>query len=128
MPFVRRPVRLTGEDIPERPSASRRSQKEAQMELRAQFDVRVPVSAQWARLEQECARREPEKKINKARRDVDPNSAGSGNQAARLKKPKVSSPNQVSREREAREVKCHWERSERSTSSSRASCLLQGPV
>ena len=55
----------------------------------------VPVSSkQQARLEQERAAQKQEKKIGKARSNVDPDSAGSGNQAAQLKKPKVSSLNQ----------------------------------
>ncbi len=103
MPFVRRPVRLTGGDIPERPSASRKSQKKRRRGL-GLIEVRVPVpSEQQARLEEERAARKQAKKISKARRNVDPNSAGSGNQAAQLKKPKVSSPDQGKPKKKRRE-------------------------
>lgn len=103
MPFVRRPVRLTGGDIPERPSASRRSQKKRRRGL-GLIEVRVPASSeQQARLEQERAARKQAKKISKARRNVDPDSAGGGHQAAQLKKPKVSSPNQGKPKKKRRE-------------------------
>jgi len=103
MPFVRRPVRLTGGDIPERPSASRKSQKKRRRGL-GLIEARVPVSAeQQARLEQERAARKQAKEIRKARRNVDPESTGSGNQAAQLKKPKVSSKDQSKPKKKRRE-------------------------
>ena len=103
MPFVRRPVRLTGGDIPDRPSASRKSQKKRRRGL-GLIEVRVPVSSeQQARLEQERAAQKQAKKISKARRNVDPDSAGSGNPASQPKKPKVSSPDQGKPKKKRRE-------------------------
>ena len=76
MPFVRRPVRLTGGDIPERPSAPQKPQKKRRRGL-GLIEARVPVSSeQQARLEQERAARKQAKEISKARKNVDPDSAG----------------------------------------------------